>query len=640
MIGAKNYFTLLLLLYCWFDLAAQNEDKEIKKDITLFSNSMAINSDSAYFYIQRAHTKSLVLKNDSLLARTCYNLGYYYYLKNKVDSSKIYLKKGLEFSIKSNFKKIQSLTYNQQGIIATDEGKLEKGLKFYLVALDIAEKYNLYENKSRVLINLGNLSVSQKDTLKALNYFNQNISNAIKFGFNNELISGYMNSAILYARNNKNKAIDYYSKALLIAKKSKNNYAEYSLNINLSELYLRYKSEKALQKVYYHLQQAKFIQQKLNDASLLFFLNFNFGGYYKNKAQFPIAIAYYKKALNTATKNTPSNQILNLYYTLSDAYAQNNDYKNALLVKEKQFKLSDSLFTVKKNKTFNEIQTKYEVDKKNLKIQLLTKDKIIESRRKQIVIAIAIIVIVFLSIALFLYKQRIKTQKIIAENENKLHQQEVIKLENEKELKRILGVVEGQDQERNRLAQDIHDGIGGALAGIKLELSQVNSTIKNNKIDQIIIKMQTAFNDLRSISHDLSINSLKEKEFDFLLNKLKEEYKNRGEFDTEIIVFPENSMNDVSHTIRYQLYRIIQELFTNTSKHAGASKVVLSCTVFDEQINIIFEDNGSGFDFSKETGIGLRNIQERLSILNGTIIIESNQGKGTTIIIDILLHDN
>ena len=190
------------------------------------------------------------------------------------------------------------------------------------------------------------------------------------------------------------------------------------------------------------------------------------------------------------------------------------------------------------------------------------------------------------------------------------------------------------------MAQDIHDGIGGALAGIKLELSQVNSTIKNNKIDQIIIKMQTAFNDLRSISHNLSINSLKEKEFDFLLNKLKEEYKNRGEFETEIIIFPENSMNNVSHTIRYQLYRIIQELFTNTSKHAGASKVVLSCTVFEEQINIIFEDNGCGFDFSKETGIGLRNIQERLSILNGTIIIESNKEKGTTIIIDIPLHDN
>ena len=288
-----------------------------------------------------------------------------------------------------------------------------------------------------------------------------------------------------------------------------------------------------------------------------------------------------------------------------------------------------------KNKAFDEIQTKYEVDKKNLKIQLLTKDKIIQSRTKQIILIVGGIIIIFLLIFLLFYKQRVKTQKIIAENENKIHSQEVARLENEKELKRILGVVEGQDQERNRLAQDIHDGIGGTLAGIKLELSQVNTNLKNSKIDQIINNMQTAFNDLRLISHDLSVNSLKEKEFDFLLNKLKEEYKGRGEFDTDILIFPENAMNSVSHNIRYQLFRVVQELFANTSKHAKASKVVLSCTVFDEQINIIFEDNGNGFDFSRKTGIGLVNIQERLSIIDGTIVIESNPGIGTTIIIDI-----
>lgn len=619
---------------------AQNGSEEVKSDIDSFSKFLDKDLDSAHYFIRRAYAKSIVLKKDSLIARTCYNLSYYYYLKNNVDSSKVYLKKGLQFSKKSNFKKIVSLSYNQAGTIAADENQFEKALKLYLLAFDIAEKYNLYENKSRILINLGNLSVRQKDTLKALEYYRQDIENAIRYSLNNELIGGYTNTAILYAPSNKSKAAKYYNKALLIAQKNRNVYAEYNLHINLSELYVRCKHPGALKEVYYHLQQAKSIQQKLHDPSLLFFLNFNFGGYYKRKAQFPKAIEYYKKALNTVNKNTPSNQVLNLYHTLSDAYAQNNDYKNALLIKEKQNKLSEAVFTIKKNKAFNEIQTKHEVDKKNLKIQLLTKDKTIQSRRKQILLITCAIIIGFLLIFLLFYKQRVKTQKIIAENENKIHIQEVARLENEKELKRILGVVEGQDQERNRLAQDIHDGIGGTLAGIKLELSQVNSTLKNSKIDGIIIKMQTAFNNLRLISHDLSVNSLKEKEFGFLLNKLKEEYKSRGEFDTEIIIFPENAMNRVPHNMRYQLYRVIQELFANTSKHAKAAKVVLSCTVFDERINIIFEDNGQGFDPSKETGIGLRNIRERLSIIEGALVIESSPGKGTTVIIDIPLYEN
>lgn len=640
MIAMQKFSIIFFSILCIVQSNAQSGSEKVKSDIDSFSKFVDNDLDAAHYFIQRAYLNSIVLKNDSLLARTAYNLSYYYYLKNNVDSSKIYLKKGFEYSKKSNFKKIVSLCYIQAGTIAVDENQFEKALKCYLLALDIAEKNDLYKNKSRVLINLGNLSVRQKDTLKALEYYRQDIENAIKYSLDNELIGGYSNTAILYASNNKNRAANYYNKALVIAQKNKNVYAQFNLHINFSDLYVRYKSESALKQVYYHLRQAKFIQEKLDDSSLLFLLNFNFGGYYKHKAQFSMAIEYYKKALNSITKNTPSNQILNLYHTLSEAYAQNKDYKNALLIKEKQNKLSETIFNIKKDKAFREIQTKYEVDKKNLKIQLLTKDKIIQSRKKQILLITGGFVIVFLLIFLLFYKQRIKTQKIIGENENKIHAQEVIRLENENELKRILGVVEGQDQERNRLAQDIHDGIGGTLAGIKLELSQVNATIMNGKINEIIIKMQTAFNDLRLISHNLSSNSFKEKEFDFLLNKLKEEYESRGEFDTEILIFPENAMNKIAHNTRYQLYRVIQELFTNTSKHAKASKVVVSCTVFEDQINVIFEDDGDGFDFLNETGIGLKNIEERLSIIKGTIVIESHQGKGTTIIIDIPLYGN
>jgi signal transduction histidine kinase len=619
---------------------AQNEGKNVTTDIDSFLVFLDKDLNTAHFFIKRAYLKSVAIKKDSLIARTSYNLAYYYFRKCNNDSVNYYLDNGFVYAKKSNYMQIISITYDLKGTLAANKNKFENALQYYLKALDISERHNLPNNKSIVLRDLGNLYVRQKDSIKAMDYHRQSIENALQHNLTSELISGYNNLAILYAGSKKKISESYYVKSLRLAHQSKNRYAEYYAHINLSDLYVRYKNNSAMNKVYYHLQQAKKIQELLQDKSLLFFVNFNFGGYYKQKKQFPTAIEYYKKALNTINKNTPSNQVLNLYHTLSEAYVQNNDYKNALQIKEKQNKLSETIFTIKKNKAFDEIQTKYEVDKKNLKIQLLTKDKIIQSRRKQIILIVGGIIIVFLLIFLLFYKQRVKTQKIIAKNENKIHSQEVARLESEKELKRILGVVEGQDQERNRLAQDIHDGIGGALAGIKLELSQVNTSLKNNKIDQIITKMQTAFNELRLISHNLSVSSLKEKEFDFLLNKLKEEYKSRGEFDTEIIIFPENEMNAISHNTRYQLFRVIQELFTNTSKHAKATKVVLSCTVFDEQINIIFEDNGSGFDFSKETGIGLRNIKERLSVINGTIVIESNKGTGTTIIIDIPRYGN
>lgn len=253
MIALQKFSIIFFLLLCIAQGSAQTGSEKVKSDIDSFSKYLDKDLDIAHKYIQRGYANSIVLKNDSLLARTSYNLCYYHYLKNNVDSSKIYLKKGFEFARKSNFKKIVSLCYNQAGTIAVDENQFEKALKWYQLALDIAEKNNLYKNKSCVLINLGNLSVRQKDTLKALEYYRQDIANAIKYSLDNELISGYSNTAILYASSNKNRAANYYKKALVIAQKNKNVYAEFNLHINFSDLYVRYKSESALKQVYYHL---------------------------------------------------------------------------------------------------------------------------------------------------------------------------------------------------------------------------------------------------------------------------------------------------------------------------------------------------------------------------------------------------
>ena len=120
---------------------AQNRSQEIKNDINLFSKYLATNSDSAKYYIQRAYTKSIVYKNDSLIARTSYNFGYYYYLKSDITSSKYYINKAIEYSNQSNFNKILSLSYNQAGTIATDENQFAKALKLYLIAFDIVARH-------------------------------------------------------------------------------------------------------------------------------------------------------------------------------------------------------------------------------------------------------------------------------------------------------------------------------------------------------------------------------------------------------------------------------------------------------------------------------------------------------------------
>ena len=155
------------------------------------------------------------------------------------------------------------------------------------------------------------------------------------------------------------------------------------------------------------------------------------------------------------------------------------------------------------------------------------------------------------------------------------------------------------------------------------------------KIKQLTEK---TYNEVRNISHNLSSNFLKDKDFNIVLLDLKKVYENRNEFEMDIVIYPEDTFKDLTETLKHHLYRIIQELLTNISKHAKAKKVAITITQHEDFINIIVEDDGIGFKTTNTSGIGLKNIQDRLKSFHGTLNIESLVSKGSFIIIDIPLQ--
>lgn len=628
-----NRIVLFLVLLCSFSIIAQKKSDGIKRDIDRFSSLLDTNLDSAFYFINKAHRESIALGNDSLMARTYYNIGFYLHDKkyNKEDS-KGYFYKAIDYSKKTKFYKIWSYSYNQLGLIAAEEDKFDLALKTYLYALKISEKHEIYNVKSNILINLGNLYLLQKDTTKAMNYYFQNISNAEKNNLTNELSKGYTTIALLNARTNSSKAEEYYLKALSLAKKNQDYYTEFNIHFNLSDLYLS-KGQFNLNKVLYHLQSAKKSQERLKDETLLFYVYFNFGGYYRNKNQFDEALNHYFNALKISKKGIDSNQIINLYQAITDIYVFKNDYENAFKYKVRFNILKDSVFNIDKNKSFAEIQTKYEVEKKNFKIQLLTNEKELQKNKRRITLIVGSVLLSLLLALIFFLRNRIKLQKDISLKEQKLYHQEIVRLEQEQELKRVKGVVEGQDHERSRLSKEIHDGIGASLAGIKLELSQINSKLKNESLQVIENKMVIAFNELRLISHNLRPRFLKENDLEKRIYQLIQDWEQTKEFKIEFIVFPENSLNNLKDNISDNVFRCIQELLVNVSRHAKAKNVVINFTKHEDLLNIIFEDDGIGISQESNIGIGLLNINERINSLNGSIHIESNNG--TIIVIDI-----
>ena len=214
------------------------------------------------------------------------------------------------------------------------------------------------------------------------------------------------------------------------------------------------------------------------------------------------------------------------------------------------------------------------------------------------------------------------------------HQQEKERLLREQELKEMSALIKGQDIERNRIAKDLHDGVAGDLAGIKLLLAKENADLNNKNLDKIQDNISNLFQEIREISHNLSINNLRDKNLKDLLLDLKTIYEQRNEFGFYLYIYPENALDDLSEIKKINLYRILQELLNNISRHAKATEVELSVNRDLNDINIFITDNGVGFSMN-EKGVGLKNIQDRLEIISGEINIQSTKDKGTTVIIDL-----
>lgn len=631
----RRFLLTVSISLLFFSVKGQQNKQKVEKLLDHFTETVASKPDSALYYIRQATANCQKIHDSFLMSRCVFNHGYHYYLQNETAKAEKYFYQSMAWAKAGKNYKILSMSYNQIGLILTDRGNYNESLKNYLRAIDIANKHKLYKNKCATLINIGSLYEYQKDTVKALQCYLDAGKLAQQNDFKDILLSAYGSIAIIKRKSDITLSLSYYNKAYRLARAIRDKYEEFNTLINLSYGYLSLETKKGNTQAYSCLKKAEQIAISLNNKENLFYVYFNIGAYHFNLNEYDKALENYKTAISNYQPTISIDQKLSLYNALIEVYKKTNDYQHAYLFQQKQNDLKDSIFTIEKTKSFNEIQTKYAVEKKNLKIKLLSKEKQIERNRKRSAIYIGIILIIPLVLLLLFYKNRIKTQKLLRDKENKIFEQEKEQLKQEQELKRILGVLEGQDLERNRVAKEIHDGVGGKLAGIKLHLSQVNTGLQNEKIREVIQVIANVFTELRAISHNLSQQHINSKSIQELLSDLFGEYQNRNEFEIELSLFPENGWDALSQNIKHNLYRILQELLANSSKHAQAKNVSVTLTWHEDHISLIVEDDGVGFSGKGKTGIGLNNIEERLQSIYGKMTVESTPGQGSQFIINI-----
>ncbi|WP_109437219.1 sensor histidine kinase [Aquimarina sp. AU119] len=511
------------------------------------------------------------------------------------------------------------------------------------------------------------LSIQKKDTLLTRLTFRK----LLKFTFGNrklfELLDEYLDIYNNYLKTPTDSAyydyykytnisyrtnkpyIKVYKKALKSIEKKKNYLLQGTLYqiLGIQQSHFNKKNDSAI----YYFNKATEKYNKVSDLDIekeekLFGIYNNLGVAYNYSNQPKIALQYFKKANKY---KIPKNSFLKksyLYLAIAETHKNLKNFDSAYhyINKEKEALKQFNEYEIALK--LNEIETKYQtVEKEKRIVQLLNvnlKTEASRIRNRNFLIGSISILIVGFIIALLIYKNTRRKQRI-AEQERQIEIQKTEKLLKDQELTAIDAMISGQEKERQRLANELHDNLGSTLATVKLHFQHLTKNRNNSKIEnleELYAKtdhlLEEAYQKVRTIAHEKNSGVMANQG---LLPAIKKFAKKASNGDALQIVVQDYGLEErLDNALEISIFRMIQELITNIIKHANATEVHISLTNHDSLLNIIIEDNGKGFDtkvISQKDGMGLRTIEKRIEHLEGTFEIDSTIGKGTNIIINI-----
>ena len=517
-------------------------------------------------------------------------------------------------------------------------GLIDNAIKWHIKGLQDAEKTKLTEYQYKNKIGLSKCYIEQGKTDKAIKILQDAITEfAPEFASiktkNNLLLGKAYRLQKKY-----NKANTFYQKAMKIAD---------SLNDIEMQFVTRLEQAKLAQEKEDVITALQGYETTRNDAkengydAIYYEGSLLIAKLYYHQKQYDVALI----GLSTAYINAMDSENLQFQKELlelqSTIFLKKQDYKNAYAVMSQLSRVAKNINTKQQREIIKELEIEYETLEKEKEISSLEENQIekeAELKRQKTIknaflIGFLVILIPVIGL-LYVYYQKIQTQSQLAKKQEEINTQKVTALKQEQELNLIKASIAGQDEERKRIAQELHDSIGGNLAGIKLQISSINNA--ENRIKDIVQQLDDTYQLVRDISHTLVPKKYRQHNFIGLIEEYSSNISKTGKI--EIVFTPYNTqvLNAVDDTIQMELFKIIQELMTNTLKHAQAKKIDIQINYIENEISLMFEDNGIGFETTTVSeGIGFKNIKNRVSQLTGNIHIDSLKNRGTIISIEI-----
>lgn len=369
----------------------------------------------------------------------------------------------------------------------------------------------------------------------------------------------------------------------------------------------------------------------------------NLGVFHARKMDNDSSLFYFLKALDIYLLVDDKAEIARIYERLASIYARTKNYEEALDYHIKYTNLNEEIINQERIHSISEMQVKYNTEQKELALKLSQEEQKTQKAQKNVFIGGTVVLALLLIIGAMVYLQKQRVNK-----KNRLLQQQKMKgLLDDQELKTYQAMMQGQEEERLRISADLHDRLGSMLSTVKLLFSGLEDKLDKqqeanqkqyNKAKYII---DDACTEIRRISHNLGAGMVANFGLADAIHELSDSINQSDSIKCEFSHF--NMPNNIPLKVETELYRIVQESFNNVIKHAQASQISIQLNGLETEINLIIEDNGMGFDATDSKvakGLGLKSIQNRVSLLGGTYHLDTLKGRGTTFIIDIPINWN
>ena len=618
--------------------------------------------------------------NDSVRVRTMLDIGESIESRS-TEKSLIYYRQALELAQKIQNKRLILSSLVNLGIGHMESNNLDTAVTYFNLAMPVAAGLRDTNRIAVVYSNLGNAYRYKKDRIKALENFQRSIDLLEKKNDSLRLPAVYQNVSIFLTENNDyRESIVYSNKAYRMASAQDDDYTACNALISMSDAWFNLGNPG---KQFDLLQKALPLAKRTGDLEESCAIYNNLGFYFITKKDFQKALRQYKLSYEYAAQMAnhfhlceACTRMAEIYQKISKQdsalkYAKKaedfareigsrSDLKEIYLTRaeieksmgraneaygflSKALYLGDSLYTTAVSEKIAEMEARYESEKKQQQITALEKDRqisLLSLKQKVIFNWLMAGLALTLLVVSFLIYLNLRRSRMIARQTEKMQQQRIVELEKDHELLVVNSLLKGQEEERGRLARDLHDGLGGLLSGVKFSMHHMKDNLIVTSENMAVFErsldlIDTSIAELRRIAHNMMPEGLVSYGLDEALKQYCSSINTNGML--RVTYQSVGLSTRMAEAVEITAYRIIQELLNNVLKHAAATEATVQVVREEGRLNIVVEDNGRGFDMKsldEKKGAGWVNIRARVDYLKGQLELNSEPGRGTQVNIE------